>query len=82
MTSGSPGDQDNLISVGATDDKDGLASFSSRGPALFSMKTKPEVSAPGNKILSATHDSNDGYRALSGTSMAYVFSLCNSITIT
>jgi len=70
MSAGSPGDQDNLISVGATDATDKVTSFSSRGPALGTGKTKPEVSAPGNKIVSATHDSNDKYRALSGTSMA------------
>jgi subtilisin family serine protease len=70
MTAASPGDQDNLISVGATDSADKLASFSSRGPAQLTGKRKPEVSAPGAKVVSATHDSNTGYRALSGTSMA------------
>jgi subtilisin family serine protease len=70
MTSGSPGDQPNLISVGATDLNDKIASFSSRGPSIKSRVTKPEVSAPGKDIISATHDSNDKYRSLSGTSMA------------
>jgi len=41
------------------------------GPLLLKLVTLSEASvAPGNKIVSATHDSNDKYRALSGTSMA------------
>jgi len=70
QTAGSPGDQDNLISVGATDTNDKLAMFSSRGPALVSRATKPEVSAPGKDILSASNKDNQGYVKLSGTSMA------------
>jgi subtilisin family serine protease len=70
QTAGSPGDQDNLISVGATDNKDKVAGFSSRGPALVSRATKPEVSAPGKDIVSADTKNESGYKKLSGTSMA------------
>lgn len=70
MTAASPGDQENVISVGATDSDDKLASFSSRGPAPLSGRRKPEISAPGVKIVSADIKSPTGYHALSGTSMA------------
>lgn len=70
-TGGSPGDQPKLISVGATQSDDKMASFSSRGPVRGSnkKKMKPEVSAPGHQILSSWPDG--GYETLSGTSMAW-----------
>ena len=46
-TANSPGDQPNLISVGATDANDALASYSSVGPAR-SGATKPDIAAPGS----------------------------------
>ncbi|XP_035713853.1 bacillopeptidase F [Folsomia candida] len=64
----SPGDQPNLISVGATTETDGLAWFSSRGPNAQG-ELKPDVSAPGEDILSCGTGRND-YVYLSGTSMA------------
>jgi len=64
----SPGDQGNLIAVGATTDTDAMASFSSRG-AAGSGAMKPEVSAPGNNIVSCGTGSNN-YATMSGTSMA------------
>ncbi|MCM2282367.1 MAG: S8 family serine peptidase [Bdellovibrionaceae bacterium] len=56
--------------VGATDSKDGIARFSSRGPAIWSTHEalKPEVSAPGVDVLSAMPGGK--YGTMSGTSMA------------
>ncbi|KAJ0390617.1 hypothetical protein ATCC90586_010401 [Pythium insidiosum] len=45
-TASSPGDNKNVIAVGATDVNDGLGSFSSKGPSVGGL-LKPEVSAPG-----------------------------------
>jgi subtilisin family serine protease len=58
------------FSVGATDQTDQIAVFSSRGPARWkSVKlAKPEVSAPGVDVISA--DPGGGYKTRSGTSMA------------
>jgi serine protease AprX len=78
-----PGDVPDMITVGATDCSDGLASFSSWGPVTWQDvwpwydwgyppgKVKPSVAAPGVQTLST---SNEGacvtYRYLDGTSMA------------
>jgi subtilisin family serine protease len=64
----SPGD-DNVIGVGATTDTDELASFSSVGPHSNGA-IKPEISAPGYSIVSASHRSDTTYATMSGTSMA------------
>lgn len=58
------------FTVGATNNEDGMASFSSRGPVLSdaSMRLKPNVVAPGVGTLSSLNDG--GYGSLSGTSMA------------
>lgn len=58
------------FTVGASDFEDQMASFSSRGPVLsdLSMRTKPDVTAPGVGVLSSTIDGE--YAAYSGTSMA------------
>jgi len=64
----SPGDQPNLISVGATTNTDAMASFSSRGPNGAGA-LKPEVSAPGNNIVSCGTGASN-YATMSGTSMA------------
>ena len=66
------------FSVGATGyDPDltgtvGIANFSSRGPVIVdgSNRLKPDVSAPGQGIRSATEDSTDSYTYKEGTSMA------------
>ncbi len=49
-----------------------IASFSSRGPVTVdgSNRLKPEVSAPGSSVRSATRTSDTAYASLSGTSMA------------
>lgn len=58
------------LGVGATDSRDGIASFSSRGPAKWKTGEiiKPDVSAPGVDVISALP--NGKYAAWSGTSMA------------
>ncbi len=65
----------NIFSVGAVDGNTPtypIASFSSRGPSICpgpdSMTIKPEVSAPGVNVRSAT--GTNGFRYLDGTSMA------------
>ncbi len=69
----SPGSARDAITVGAvTTTRSGpagvVASFSSSGPTPLSLQLKPEVSAPGVSILSATPGAE--YTTLSGTSMA------------
>jgi len=77
-TVGSPAGYPEVLAVGALNENDGVASFSSRGPvnwlnldgsgpASGTVITKPDVSAPGVNITSST---GDGYLAFSGTSMA------------
>lgn len=58
------------FAVGATTNADQLASFSSRGPVNYDgqILRKPDVSAPGQGVLSAIP--GDMYGNLSGTSMA------------
>jgi subtilisin family serine protease len=67
---GTPGGFPHAFAIGATDSKDEIASFSSRGSIKWEGKKyiKPDVSAPGVKIYSAKH--SGGYTAMSGTSMA------------
>ncbi|ODM94262.1 Bacillopeptidase F [Orchesella cincta] len=66
----SPGDQPDLISVGATNAQNLITSFSSHGPSAVNLRIKPEVSAPGNNIRSASNLGDAFYVLLSGTSMA------------
>ncbi|GLD95494.1 hypothetical protein PINS_up004171 [Pythium insidiosum] len=68
-TASSPGDNKNVIAVGATDVNDGLGSFSSKGPSVGGL-IKPEVSAPGVNVRSSWNSGNSGYNTISGTSMA------------
>jgi len=58
------------ISVGATDSTDTIASFSSRGPVTVdhSLRTKPDISAPGVGVRSSIRGGI--YASFSGTSMA------------
>lgn len=59
------------VTVGATDSSNGIASFSSRGPAVDgnTNRVKPDLSAPGDNIRGAVP--GNGYQSgWSGTSMA------------
>ncbi|ODN03017.1 Bacillopeptidase F [Orchesella cincta] len=69
-TANSPGNNPNVIAVGATAQDDGLASFSSRGPSFFNATNKPDISAPGVDTISAFMASDTSYALMSGTSMA------------
>ncbi len=57
-----------VLAVGATDDHDRIANFSAQGPHI-------DVSAPGVNITSTNF--NNGYIALSGTSMPHVSGLAS-----
>jgi cerevisin len=59
----SPARTSTVITVGATDINDSLAGFSNFG-------NKVDILAPGQDILSASFEADDGVRNLSGTSMA------------
>ncbi len=81
-TVSSPGDYPHVLTVGATDNNDNIASFSSRGPSPSNSPyndttywfypdwnyLKPDVSAPGVNVLSSIP--GGGYVNASGTSMA------------
>lgn len=65
-----PHEHPSVIAVGATDSDFKIASFSSRGPAIFQGQTiqKPDFTAPGAKVLSSVPGGT--YKEMSGTSMA------------
>jgi subtilisin family serine protease len=67
-TVGSPGTARDAITVGAVDNSDRIATFSSKGPSAKIVSIKPDVVAPGVSIRSSYL--NGGYATLSGTSMA------------
>jgi subtilase family serine protease/subtilisin family serine protease len=62
-----PGAYPVAFAVGATDASDEVVDFSSQGPTPCDGSTKPDISAPGDGILSAVPG---GYDIMSGTSMA------------
>lgn len=67
-TAGSPGDSGAVIGVGSLMKRE-LSRFSSRGPTQDG-RVKPDLSAPGDLILSAWSTGDDDYNVISGTSMA------------
>lgn len=76
-TTGSPGNAKNVVTVGSTghDINTTISSFSSRGPT-DDGRMKPDISAPGSSIYSASGDDDDdtpacpSAKSLSGTSMS------------
>lgn len=75
-TVGSPACAHKVITIGATDKQDGIASYSSRGPTSDG-RVKPDVCFPGSSITAARAKNtsmgtplNDFYTTASGTSMA------------
>lgn len=79
-TVGAPGGSRNAITVGALGSAAvtaewvdshgyGLAAFSSRGPTADD-RIKPDIVAPGTGITAPSNGTGNGYRTLSGTSMA------------
>ncbi|MGV9774115.1 S8 family peptidase [Streptosporangium sp. NPDC003464] len=76
-TVGSPGAADAALTVGAVDSTDAVTDFSSRGPRGGNGALKPEITAPGFKIVAARAAGTsmgtpvgDTYTTASGTSMA------------
>ncbi len=67
---GPPGFFESSFSIGATNQQDSIAGFSSRGPVTIdgSMRLKPDVSAPGTGVNSCVPGGSYGTK--SGTSMA------------
>lgn len=78
FTIGSPGTARTALTVGATDDLDQIAIFSSRGPTISAALLKPEITAPGVGICAARLPGayagreciDTAHAQLSGTSMA------------
>ena len=68
LTIGSPGTALGAITVGACNNFDVMAPFSSKGPNRKLYSIKPEISAPGVDIISSFP--NGQYSTLSGTSMS------------
>ncbi|WP_420627694.1 S8 family serine peptidase [Candidatus Leptofilum sp.] len=67
-TVGYPAGYPDVLSVGASDEIDDVAWFSSRGPSLQTDEPKPWLVAPGTQIWSARPDG--AYGLENGTSMA------------
>ncbi|GAA2205046.1 S8 family serine peptidase [Nonomuraea monospora] len=71
----SPGVAASALTVAATDKRDRLAPFSSRGPLWYSDRSlKPDIAAPGASIMAARSSASslpgELYTTMSGTSMA------------
>ncbi|MDP9954067.1 MULTISPECIES: S8 family serine peptidase [Streptomyces] len=74
-TVASPGSADAALTVGAVDDDDRIAEFSSAGPRIGDGAVKPDLTAPGVAVTAAaaagTGGQNPpGYTTKDGTSMA------------
>ncbi len=68
-TINTPGDATDVITVGASDKSDALASFSSRGPTTDG-RVKPDITAPGVSINAADSGTSCSDVSMSGTSIA------------
>lgn len=75
-TISSPGCAASAITVGASDKEDKVIDYSSKGPVKKTYAIKPDVIAPGVKIVSTLPDNS--YGPASGTSMAtpHVSGIC------
>ncbi|TCO44553.1 subtilase family protein [Kribbella antiqua] len=74
---GSPAAADAALAVASVTKSDTLSTFSSRGPRLGDFAVKPDIAAPGDRIVAARAAGtlapfaiNPSYAELSGTSMA------------
>ena len=68
-TIGTPGGAEDVITVGALKKDTAIAEYSSEGPTEEG-RVKPNIAFVGSDVMSAQHNSGDGYVAFSGTSMA------------
>jgi subtilisin family serine protease len=68
----SPGSSDRAITVAAESEEGGpvISSFSSAGPTPLSLRMKPDVTAPGESVLSSVPRRGGLWATFSGTSMA------------
>jgi hypothetical protein len=66
---GTPGSAEDVITVGALDKDTSIAIYSSQGPTEEG-RIKPNIAYMGTDIMSVQANSDDGYTAMSGTSMA------------
>ena len=64
-----PADEDSILSIGAVDSQDSVASFSSRGPTADG-RLKPEVVALGVGVWGAVSGTASQYEPVSGTSLS------------
>ena len=64
-----PGDADSVITAGAVDSNNVVASFSSHGPTSDG-RIKPDVTAMGRSVLTVNRTSPTDYTRLSGTSLS------------
>lgn len=64
-----PSDADSILSVGAINFSNAVASFSSNGPTNDG-RTKPDVVAPGVAVYCATKNGDSTYTRANGTSLA------------
>ena len=76
-TSVAPSDYAGVLAVGATDKRDDICGFSSRGPAANSSAgplpfspLAPSIVAPGLSIAGPSYDDISGYTGFTGTSQA------------
>lgn len=75
---GSPASADSALAVASVTKSDTMSSFSSQGPRIGDLAVKPDISAPGSRIVAARAADtpldpfavNTSYAELSGTSMA------------
>lgn len=64
-----PGDENNILTVGAVNSNRIVTSFSGRGPT-YDGRIKPEICALGSGVYTATASTTDDYGSGSGTSFA------------